>query len=164
MPRSMKMAAFSLAPSLLLLVACSSTTTGTGTSAARQAVDADSLCDRMVNDCQVTTKTKEECVDIYSLVRVSQACLDALKAASCEDLGDNGSATSDVVKNCFPSCSGGADSCNGDGTITHCGDGKAVTLDCAGVCDQAGKEYSGTCGTSFGEQASSDGNAKCWCK
>jgi hypothetical protein len=155
----------------LALASCSSSATGGssggggGGGGGGTAIDSASVCDRLVNECKDTsTPSVDDCKKQYAVFRVSQACKDGLASATCEDLK---SPTSPLSKTCFPACdSAGAQTCNGDGTITVCGavnGGNAtIVVDCAALCTANSATFSGTCGKSAGGQTSD--KDKCWCK
>jgi len=149
----------------VLAFACSSSS-----SAPLVAIDAATLCDKLVNQCNDTKLgTVDQCVSSFKVFRVTSQCANDLKSASCDDLE---APTSKVQGECFPSCSTPHTyACNvGTGTITECdpdsnapdgGRNIQATLDCAAVCDTEGLKYSGTCGTTFQEQTSD--HSVCWC-
>lgn len=146
------------------LWACSSSSSSSSNSVA---IDANALCNEIVNQCNVTTDgTLEQCSAALSENRVTQACANLVKTATCDDLSN---ANSTLNTTCFPSCSDpGAYHCNGDGTITECaaeadgGTGRSRTLDCNAVCaNEQGTTYTGACGTSYQTHASP--HDICWC-
>ena len=145
--------------------ACSSSS-----SAPLVAMDTAALCDKLVNQCSDTKiGTVDQCTTSFKVFRVTSQCAADLKTASCDDLE---SSTSNVQRECFPSCgTPHTYACNvGNATITECdpdsnepdsGANIQATLDCAAVCDTEGMKYSGTCGTTFQDQTSD--HAVCWC-
>ena len=148
----------------LALWACSSSSSSGSNLVA---IDANALCNQIVNQCQVTTDgTVEQCSAGLSENRVTQACANLVKTATCADLA---SADSKLNTTCFPSCNDpGSYHCNGDGTITECaaggdgGAGRQATLDCTAVCaNEQGTTYTGACGTSYQTHASP--HDICWC-
>lgn len=160
-------AALAAATLALVVPACSSESTGSGTTTKRVALDAQAFCDRYIGECGATEVTMDECVQTSTVLRVAPACRDAMNTTTCDELlADDSSAE----KLCFPSCSAeGSQKCNGDGTITTCvasassGALRTYVLDCAAVCTTSGFEsWSGVCGTAYQGQAADED--KCWCK
>ena len=165
----------SFAAVAIALVACSSTTTGTGGGGTgsgsgggggggggrRVAVDAVAFCERYSGECGQTELTRAECEQNFGLLRVTLECSQLLQVASCEELAEDGGA---VDATCFPACTApGAQTCNGDGTLTLCSDqARTLVVDCDATCaNVAASTYTGTCGTSYaGETSEQD---KCWC-
>lgn len=157
----MRQACFSSPLVALVLVAsaafasgCSSSSGGAASDGPR---DAKAFCDKARSCGQPT----QNCDAVMAAVRVSQACVDGLAAASCADLT---SSSSSAASTCFPPCSGETTTCNGDGTATKCSDGRTLVLDCAASCSLNGKTYTGTCGPAYGAQKSADGQPVCWCQ
>ena len=141
----------------VVLVACSGSTEGTGETA-KQAIDAPAFCTKLIDECKDASSTKAECEKTFSILRVSPACASGFSSAACADVNKPGGL-------CFPSCTGNTQTCNGDGTITTCtSDGRAITLDCAGVCTNSSKTFTGTCSDTYGTQKSQDGRPRCWCE
>lgn len=144
--------------------ACSSTNGGQGKLVG---IDAQSLCDKAINTCGVTTDgTMDQCVAAFSALRVSQTCADDIKSASCEDLGSD---KSTVTNTCFPSCNDPATFvCNLDNTLTECvnggpdGGSRSLTEDCAAACKANGLTYTGTCSDTYSGQSAE--HPQCWCK
>lgn len=135
------------------LVACSTSTTGTGDDAdtERVALDADAFCAR-VDECNVDSITNDQCLLAFGSLLVTKACRDAIDAASCEELTADGA---DVEETCFPKCSGSG-SCDGE-TITRCNKGRAYVGSCDALCKASGKAETGEC------TDTSEG-VKCACK
>ena len=147
----------------VLLIACSSSTSGSGSD--RASLDANALCDKLINECKQTI-TPASCDLVLSVMRVTPECATKINAASCDVLAVSFNGNDDE---CFPPCTTpGTQSCNGDGTLTTCSNSsRTLVLDCAATCQKATnppKTFSGTCGTSFGAQQSDDGKEKCWCQ
>lgn len=133
---------------------------GTSSSSGRSPIDSAKLCNRLVNECGQQT-TIAECQRQFAAILVTPACATGLTVASCRDLTLT---TSSVATACFPPCSGTISSCNGDGTITTCTtNGTTEVLDCAAACQADGdRAYSGTCGTTYGQEVAD--TPQCWCK
>jgi hypothetical protein len=159
-----------------LLFACSSSATGNNTGSSGTngggggggtALDANSFCDKDVTQCKDTSVTLDQCKKTFAAFRVSQACLDALPNADCNQFTGTDRT---LFNTCFPSCDTAGTSCNGDGTATVCapltsGGGNArVVVDCAGLCQANNRTYTGTCGKTFGSQTSTTGKDQCWCQ
>lgn len=149
------------------LFACSGASSGTGGGAAsnRVALDAATLCNRVITECKQST-IQASCDLAFTVMRVTPECKSTLETASCEVLDQvlNGS-----DQTCFPSCTNPGDqACNGDGTITSCSSSRRqLVLDCEASCQKGSnppKSFSGTCGTAFNNQQSTDGEEKCWCQ
>jgi hypothetical protein len=144
-----------------LVVACSSSSTPTGSSSDRVAIDTTSACNKMINECKQAI-TQADCELSFEFLRVTPECANLFNTASCQDLTANGSSFEDT---CFPKCTTpGSQTCNGDGTITICSDQSRTLIgDCAATCQKVlNKSYSGTCGTSYAGQTSD--KDKCWCQ
>ncbi len=131
--------------------------------------DGTTICDKAVNQCGLGTYGSiDQCHGKLAALRVTKACADGLKTASCDELSDAGSA---VQSSCFPSCdNAGTYACIfGGRAITDCQEqvsgsdaGILYTYDCEGICKlQGATGYSGTCGTSYQEQTQD--HAVCWC-
>lgn len=149
----------------VVLLACSSSTSGSGGASNRTALNAGALCDKLINECKQSI-TPASCDLVLSVVRVTPECATKINSASCEVLNTSFNGQDDE---CFPACTNpGGQTCNGDGTITTCSSSsRTLILDCAATCQKATtppKTFSGTCGTSFGNQHSQDGEEKCWCQ
>lgn len=157
-------------------VACSASATGTGgagdggagssgssgssgSTGNRAHVDPTPLCDKVVNQCKDTSTTIADCESVFGISRFTPECAADLQSATCADLTASNSA---LYNTCFPPCTGLARSCNSDGTITSCSEGRTHVFDCAGVCAQAGSTYTGQCSTNCGT-ASPDGQPQCCC-
>lgn len=153
-----------------MILACSSTTTVTGTTG-RVALDGDILCTRAkaCGDAGVSASSTDNCIKAFKLLRVTPACADALNAATCEELQADHPA---FEPTCFPSCSEKNTTCNGDSTITSCSASesnptvfKLYVFDCNETCTSVlggASTWSGTCGKTYsGQTGASD---KCWCK
>lgn len=149
----------------VMLLACSSSTSGSGGGSNRVGVDSASLCDKLINECKQSI-TPASCDVVLSVVRVTPECATKLGSAACDVLNASFAGNDDE---CFPSCTNpGGQTCNGDGTITTCStSSRSFVLDCEATCQKVSnppKTFSGTCGTSFGAQQSEDGKEKCWCQ
>jgi len=142
-----------------LAIACSSTSSG-GSGSGLQSVDATSTCNRLINECKQAIP-QDQCQTTFSVIRVSQACVDKFNSATCDELAQAASGTEDT---CFPPCTAkSTQHCVGDGTINICSnEGRTLVADCAETCKTAGKTYTGTCGLSFGAQTAD--KDKCWCQ
>lgn len=129
----------------------------TGTS--RVALDVKSFCNKAVTTCGDNATSESDCEAMFAAVRVTQDCATALLNASCDDLAGG----SGAVGSCFPSCTTpGATTCNGDGTLSVCGNAsKALVYDCATTCTEVGKSGSGKCGTA--NDNSGNSGQKCLC-
>jgi len=139
----------------IVLVACSGSVDGEG--AARRTVDAPAFCQKLITECKDTSATQADCEKSFASLRVNDECADTFRTATCPNLTGRGGI-------CFPACTGNAQTCNGDGTITTCSSDRSLTLDCASVCTGSGKSYTGTCGPEFNGQKSQDGRSRCWCQ
>jgi hypothetical protein len=132
---------------MVTLIACTNTVEGGSeslpTNDATEQIDADKLCDLLMQCTAGTELTLEECRRNFKVARFTAACADAV---------------ADVT-----SCSGGATTCNSDGTVTGCtANGRAVTADCAAGCASENMTWTGACGTSFGGETAE--SVKCWCE
>ncbi|MDF2695976.1 MAG: hypothetical protein K0S65_4359 [Labilithrix sp.] len=146
-----------------LLIACSSEKADEkekSESSHRVAIDVGSFCGKVVNTCGNSAITVSDCIKSFAAVRVTADCAAALEGASCTEFSPG----SDVQTSCFPACdTPGGQSCNGDGTLSTCGEASTlVVLDCKAACSAEGKSWTGECGTSGNGQTSS--TEKCWCK
>ena len=105
-----------------------------------------------------------ECETAFVLVSAPAGCLDAVETAPCEEHAADSPSYTDT---CFPSCnSEGEHTCNGDGTLTVCGDVsgelRAITLNCTAVCESKGYPFTGTCGPEYNGHTTPKGIV-CWC-
>jgi hypothetical protein len=125
------------------------------------AIDADTLCTRLINECGQQA-VQQDCINTFFPLRVTTACKSAIPTASCADLT---STTSSLSTTCFPPCSTStAPVCNGDGTITLCNSaGSTQRKDCRDTCTAGGfTAWTGSCGKTYaGETAA---QAQCWCR
>src|SRR4051812_8234503 len=107
---------------LALLIACdpidgSSSDAGTTTDASKTTsglvpLNADGLCNRLINECGYQTQ-QVDCINTFHPLLVSASCNSGVPGASCADLLSN---TSAIATLCFPSCTTGtAPVCNGNG-------------------------------------------------
>lgn len=129
-------------------------------SSARQAIDAQALCSRLIDECQ-QEMSKPSCLKSFAALRVTAACLDGIAKSTCADLT---SSSGTVLATCFPPCNGADATCNTDGTLTFCSAaGTTQVADCQASCVGEGFEtWTGTCGTTFEGQVAE--RAQCWCK
>jgi hypothetical protein len=130
-------------------------------------LDAQTFCNQYVNTCKGGNgETVDQCLQTARALRVSQACADAMKNASCNDLT---SSTAPLNDTCFPKCNKAStatcesdqqalDSCNADGRtqVFDCKQSCAATSTTSGM-----PFYSGTCGTSY--QGKTSTQPQCWC-
>jgi hypothetical protein len=135
-------------------------TSSTSTPNGRQALDAQALCTRLINECGAQ-RLLQECVSSFGPVRVTPACVSGIARATCVELT---AASSSVLTACFPPCSGTIATCNADGTLTQCTvSGTSQVVDCNAACVAQGfATWTGTCALSFQGQVSE--RPQCWCK
>jgi hypothetical protein len=144
-----------------ILLGCSGDDKSEHKTTARVALDANAFCNKAVTSCGTGKAKLSECLAAFAAVRVSPECADALLNASCSDLA---STTSSVDSICFPPCSTPGTTCNGDGTLSICGNAsKTLVYDCKTSCSTvSGNTWTGICGKSAeGKTSEQD---KCWCK
>lgn len=109
--------------------------------------------------CEAIWNCGEDCsYDIHPEL-LSDACVAAIEAATCEEHRLSVPSYYDV---CFPPCSDEAMFCNADDNITACtsdvdGSPRWVTLSCARECALEGDDFSGSC------VVDQSGQAKCVC-
>jgi hypothetical protein len=107
--------------------------------------------------------TQAECEERLCPIILSGPCLRAIEAATCEDTVQETPSYNDV---CFPPCTDGSQTCSGD-IIALCTpfpiEPRQLTLSCSDVCALNDAAYSGTCGTSYQGQPSSNGGDVCFC-
>jgi hypothetical protein len=147
-----------------LAVACSSSSSST---ASYTTLDAQTFCNQYVNTCKGGGgETVDQCLQTARALRVSQACADAMKNATCSDLTNDNAPLNDT---CFPKCDKpNTATCEGDGqALDSCNSsGRAQVFDCKQSCAATATTsgqpfFSGTCGTSYQGQTSSQ--PQCWC-
>jgi hypothetical protein len=134
---------------------------GTAPASGLVAIDADTLCTRLIKECGQQA-LQQDCISTFFPLRVTAACKSAIPTASCADLT---STTSSISTMCFPSCSTStAPVCNGDGTITLCNSaGSTQRKDCRDTCTAGGyTAWTGSCGTTYAGETSTQ--AQCWCR
>lgn len=102
-----------------------------------------------------------DCMDMCTGMNMDSACGDVFMDASCATL--NSDAETEVVKACFPACSGDGATCEGD-SIRLCMEGHEYLFGCGYVCKSMGGTYAGTCGDNANGQPSSTGDDVCWCE
>jgi hypothetical protein len=142
--------------------ACSSSSTS---APAYTSLDAQAFCTMNVTTCN-NGGTLDSCLETARALRVSQACADAMKTATCKDLSDS---TAPLNDTCFPKCdTPNTATCESDNNaLDKCdSDGRFQVFDCAKSCSATGGRtglpfFTGTCGTSYQGQTSAD--AVCWC-
>jgi hypothetical protein len=126
--------------------------------AAADAVDASKAC-APIFECG------EACSYESDYVLITQECLDAIEAASCEEHGLEARPYYDT---CFPRCTAPTAFCNDDGTVTVCAsEADAVprwrTYSCERICEEErGEAFSGVCVSEF--SSSSDAWPDCGCE
>lgn len=140
-----------------LLGGCSSSTNGSNGSGAG-AQFAAQACTKFAG-CNVSVAN---CNAVFAAIVLSQSCESTLLNASCADLG--ASPVPAALAACFPACSGMTSKCNPDETITVCSGTNQYEYTCSGICASTSTTFTGTCGTSYNGQASSNGQPKCWCQ
>jgi hypothetical protein len=132
-------------------LACSSSSGGGG-SFAQQFCSKLSSCNVSVMNCEASA----------SAIVLSSSCQSTVLSASCTDLTTSPVPAS--LASCFPPCTNtGAQTCNGDGTITVCNSGNAYKYECTGVCSTESKSYTGTCSATYMGQTAPNGQT-CWCQ
>jgi hypothetical protein len=101
-----------------------------------------------------------DCETTFEALILPGGCEEAIIAADCTDHQQETPSYTDL---CFPPC--GADSalCTGD-IITACYQGRTMTSNCPGVCELAGRTYSGVCADEYQGQQSETGMDVCWCE
>ncbi len=125
------------------------------------AIDADTLCNRLITECGQQAQ-QADCITTFFPLRVTSACKSAIPTASCDDLKSTSSSISTL---CFPACTAGsAPVCNGDGTITTCtATGNTHRNDCRDTCTSLGfSAWTGSCGKSYNNETSAQ--PQCWCR
>ena len=131
--------------------------------------DQGTICDKAINQCGIGIYGSiDQCEDKFASLRVTSACAEGLKTASCDDLSNP---TSAIQQQCFPPCeNGGTYSCiYGGRAVTECQQqtydsdaGILYTYDCSGICKLKGaSDYSGVCGTDYQDQHAD--HDVCWC-
>src|SRR6185295_921350 len=140
----------------------SSSSSGSGaTGSGLVALDADTLCTRLIKECGQTAE-QQTCINTFFPLRVTAACKAAIPTAACADLTSN---TSSLSTLCFPKCTTGtAPVCNGDGTLTLCtSTGNTHRNDCRDSCVADGyTAWSGSCGTTYATETAAQ--PQCWCR
>lgn len=134
---------------------------GTAATSGLVALNADGLCNRLINECGYQTQ-QVDCINTFHPLLVTAGCNSGIPGASCADLLSN---TSAIATLCFPKCTTGtAPVCNGNGTLTSCtSTGNTHVNSCDVSCTADGyTAWTGSCGTSYaGETAP---QAQCWCR
>ena len=158
-----------------LLAGCSSSssssTGGSGGSGSGSYtfLDADSFCNMYVTTCK-GSGTVATCLETARAVRVSQACADGIKTATCDQLlGTTAAAGASLNDMCFPTCKPPSTStCENDNqAVDTCGaDGRLKVFDCTKSCAATGvssgePNYSGTCSTVY--KGFTRPQPICWC-
>jgi hypothetical protein len=147
-----------------LLGACSSSSSS---SPSYTFLDAQGFCNQYVNNCHLGNgETVDQCLQTASALRVSQACADAMKNASCNDLSSD---TAPLNDTCFPKCDkSNTSTCESDGkALDSCNtSGRTQVFDCDKSCAATGPTsgapfFTQTCGTSYQGQTSPQ--PQCWC-
>ncbi|MBN2496945.1 MAG: hypothetical protein JXR96_20305 [Deltaproteobacteria bacterium] len=119
----------------------------------------EALCARLI-DCGVGI-SEHECLSSFGPMVLSDACLDAMFEAPCEE---HNSAQPSYLGLCFDSCAVEGRDCDGD-LIYICQGGIEIVLDCELVCQyQKNMEYTGVCSETGPNGEVSDSGQVCWCQ
>ncbi|MBU1241600.1 hypothetical protein KKD52_11580 [Myxococcota bacterium] len=117
------------------------------------------LCEKFVG-CE-TIADQDTCLQSMGTLELSEACIDEMLAASCED---HNSGNPSYWGTCFDSCSTDARLCENDRLILCTGTTEFV-YDCERVCRyDMGGTYTGECGAVSSSGQVSDHGAVCWCE
>lgn len=117
------------------------------------ALDADKFCGFLTCPGATATTSKEECLVNFKASRVTADCKAKLDTATCDS-------PAAILDDCFPPCTGDAQTCDGS-HITTCGGGKTYVFECDGVCATQNKKWVGACGKTYQNQNATED--KCWC-
>jgi hypothetical protein len=147
-----------LAVVAVLTFGCSSSSGGSGGNGSGSTFAAQLCMKEMA--CGTTPPTN--CTAVFSAVVLSSSCQSQILNASCADL--TAATVPASLSACLPACSNMTDTCSSDGTITTCTGSYQLVLSCSGVCSANSKTYSGTCGSSYMGQMSTNGSDQCWCQ
>ncbi len=116
-------------------------------------LDADKFCGFLNCPGASATTSQTECVANFKATRVTADCKSKLDAATCDS-------PASILTDCFPACTGDAQTCDGS-HITTCGGGKTYVFECDGICATQNKKWVGACGKTYQNQNATED--KCWC-
>jgi hypothetical protein len=117
------------------------------------------LCEKLVG-CD-TIVDQDTCLQGVGTLALSDACIDLMLAASCEEINSGSPSYWDT---CFDGCDDNARHCEG-GQLIICNNGTEFVYDCLRVCRyQTGGTYSGQCGAVSSTGQISEIGAVCWCQ
>ncbi len=143
----------------LLIVCVAATAVLFGANCGNSDRTPEKLCEKYVG-CEVLGD-QETCLQSLGSLVLTDACMDEILAASCED---HNSGHPSYWDNCFDGCFTAGRACDGDRLIT-CDGTTEFIYDCLRVCRYStGGAYTGTCGSVGPNGELSDRGDVCWCQ
>lgn len=143
----------------VLLLSCALALWGLGCGGEDDGITCGDMCTHQT-DCSADM-VYSDCMDMCNGMNLDDTCGDVFMSASCETLDSD--AETEVVKACFPACSGNDATCSGN-SIRLCMEGHEYLFACSYVCNTLGGTYAGICDDTANGQPSSTGDDVCWCE